>query len=291
MKKKDEKSNILGLIIFAIFLGITLTKMGEKAAPMVRFFESLNEAIMNIVNLALWFAPFGIMSLIISKLGGDGNFWQKLGQMGMFVVTVVVGLLIHTMLVLPLIFFLFTRKNPYRYMLNLLPAILFALGTASSSATLPVTMKNCEENNDCSPKNTRFVLPLGATVNMNGTALYEGMAAIFAAQSLGMQLSIGQMVVIIITSTLAAVGAAGIPEAGLITMVMVFTAVNLPLDIIGLLFSVDWFLDRLRTVCNILGDAMGLGIVDHLDKKSSKQVLVSPSTFDASDYGTIPNDK
>jgi Na+/H+-dicarboxylate symporter len=176
--------------------------------------------------------------------------------------TVLIGLAIHALVVLPLILWLFGRRNPYRYLMNMGAALLTAFSTASSSATLPLTIECAEQKNMVSRRAAYFVLPLGATVNMDGTALYEAVAAIFIAQAVGMALGIEQQVLIFLTATLAAIGAAGIPEAGLVTMVIVLRAVNLPLEGIGLILAVDWLLDRFRTTVNVWGDATGAAIIE-----------------------------
>ena len=151
-------------------------------------------------------------------------------------------------------------------------AIMTAWGTASSSATLPVTINCLEEKNDVDPRISRFVLPIGATINMDGTALYEAVAAIFIAQMVGTELDIGQIVAISITATAASIGAAGIPQAGLVTMVMVLDTVGLPSNLVSMILSVDWLLDRFRTAINVLGDSIGAGIVSHLSQKELEKV-------------------
>ncbi|MCE9527463.1 MAG: dicarboxylate/amino acid:cation symporter, partial [Planctomycetales bacterium] len=161
-----------------------------------------------------------------------------------------------------LIYWLFTRKSPFTFTANMLRAIVTAASTSSSSATLPVTMECVEENCGVSNRVAGFVVPLGATVNMNGTALYEAVAAVFIAQTIGIDLTIPQLIVVMLTATLAAIGAAGIPEAGLVTMTLVLTAVGLPVEGIGTILAIDWFLDRARTTVNIYGDAIGAGILD-----------------------------
>lgn len=178
--------------------------------------------------------------------------------------TVLVGLAIHALIVLPLIFFLTTRRNPYSFMMGLIPAMLVALGTSSSAATMPVTLRCLEQKLKVPTTVTRFVVPLGATINMDGTALYEAVGALFIAQAYGIQLTFAKVVIVVLTAVLASVGAAAIPSAGLFTMVLVLEAAGIPTYGIGLIVTVDWFLDRFRTVVNILGDALGCGVVDRM---------------------------
>jgi len=196
--------NILGVITFSLVLGWTLSMMGEKGKPLLVLFESLNEAIMKIVLLIMWYAPFGILSLIAARLGEHNDFIQVLSDIGMFAATVIIGLLVHCLIVLPSIYFLFLRTNPYKYYWGFLQALLTALGTDSSAATLPVTLQ-CIEHSGISDKIAKIVLPLGVTLNMNGTALYEAVSALFVAQLHNIQLSVGQMVIVALTATLAAV--------------------------------------------------------------------------------------
>jgi Na+/H+-dicarboxylate symporter len=176
--------------------------------------------------------------------------------------TVILGLGIHGLVVLPLILWVFARRRPHVYMGNVSPALLTAFSTASSSATLPLTMECVEKRAGVARRSSCFVLPLGATVNMDGTALYESVAAIFIAQAMGIDMGMGQQVLVFLTATLAAIGAAGIPEAGLVTMVIVLRAVGLPLEGIGLILAVDWLLDRFRTTVNVWGDSVGAGVIE-----------------------------
>ncbi len=262
--------NVMGLIIFALVFGAALTTLGEKGKPAIRFFEAANEAIMKMVHLIMLFAPVGIFGLLaanIAKRGGGSEFQVELARLAWYAAAVLIGLVIQTALLM-LLYWLFTRKSPFTFTANMMKAIVTAASTSSSSATLPVTMECVEVNNKISNRVAGFVVPLGATVNMNGTALYEAVAAVFIAQTLGIELSLPQLIVVMLTATLAAIGAAGIPEAGLVTMTMVLTAVGLPVEGIGTILAIDWFLDRARTTVNIYGDAIGAGILDlHLKEE------------------------
>ncbi len=264
------KMDILPLIIFSLFFGGVLTTLGEKGKGVIDFFDTVNEAIMKMVHIVLYTAPVGIFALIASKLGAAGGgdqFVAELMKIGKFALTVILALLFHAVIVLPSILYFFTRRNPLTYFRNVTEALTTAFSTASSSATLPVTIECAEDNNKISKKSALFILPIGATINMDGTALYEAVAAIFIAQMVGHPLGFSEQILIFLTATLAAIGAAGIPEAGLVTMVMVLQSVGLPLEGIGMLLSIDWFLDRCRTTINVWGDSIGAAVVDHLELK------------------------
>ncbi|XP_063404964.1 excitatory amino acid transporter-like [Mytilus trossulus] len=258
--------NVLGIIAFFTAFGMMLSQMGEEAQLMINFFTILNEIIMRMVTIVMWYSPVGIMFLVAGKilsLEDPGAVGERLG---MYMVTVLTGLFIHALITLPTIYFFFTRKNPFILFKGIMQAFVTALGTGSSSATLPVTFRCLEENLKVDRRVTRFILPIGATINMDGTALYEAVAPIFIAQMNGIDLSFGQIIIVSLTATCASIGAASIPSAGLVTMLMVLTAVNLPTEDISLILAVDWFLDRIRTAINVLGDSYGAGIVAHLSQ-------------------------
>jgi Na+/H+-dicarboxylate symporter len=219
---------------------------------------------MQFVMLLMNIAPLGIFCLVTARFGkaqSEGKFLEELSQIGWYFGTVVIGLAIHAFIVLPLIYWLVRRENPYVYMAKMSQALLTAFSTASSSATLPVTME-CTERAGISKRSSEFVIPLGATINMDGTALYEAAAAIFIAQAIGVELTMVDQVTIAVTATLAAIGAAGIPEAGLVTMLIVLNAVGLPVEYVGLILTVDWLLDRFRTAVNTFGDSVGAAVVE-----------------------------
>ncbi|XP_026130697.1 excitatory amino acid transporter 4 [Carassius auratus] len=271
--------NALGLVVFSMCFGLVIGNMKQQGQALRDFFDCLNEAIMRLVAIIIWYAPVGILFLIAGKIVEMKDLAQVGGQLGMYTVSVIVGLLIHGLFVLPLLFFVVTKKNPFTFIAGLLQALITALGTSSSSATLPITFRCLEENNHVDKRVTRFVLPVGATINMDGTALYEAVAAIFIAQVNDMDLNFGQILTISITATAASIGAAGIPQAGLVTMVIVLTSVGLPTEDITLIIAVDWFLDRLRTTTNVLGDSFGAGIVEHLSRQELQNQDVEISNF------------
>lgn len=260
--KAASEGTVLPLIVFSLLFGGVLTAIGDKGKPVIDFFVGLNAAIMKIVHLIICFAPVGIFALIGAIVAQKRDSVAELvAGLGLYALTVISGLLIHAVITLPLILRFLGHKYPLRYFANMGEALATAATTASSSATLPITIECVEEKNNINTRAAAFVLPLGATINMDGTALYEAVAALFIAQIFGVELTIGQQIVIFLTATLASIGAAGIPEAGTVTMVIVLEAVGLPLEGIGLIWAIDWFLDRCRTTVNVWGDSIGAAVI------------------------------
>ncbi|XP_029674740.1 excitatory amino acid transporter-like [Formica exsecta] len=262
-----DGTNVMGMIVFCIIFGVLAGQIGPRGKLMVDFFVVLNEIIMKLVTIiVVWYSPFGIMCLIAGKIMSIANLAATAQMLGLYMVTVILGLMIHAIITLPTIYWFITRKNPAVFFRGMMQAWVTALGTASSAATLPITFRCLEENNKIDTRVTRFVVAVGATVNMDGTALYEAVAAIFIAQLNGISLGFVEVITVSLTATLASVGAASIPSAALVTMLLVLTALGLPTNDVSLLFAIDWMLDRIRTSINVLGDGYGAGIVYHLSK-------------------------
>ncbi len=266
----------LSIITVAMALGVGLLAVGEKARPFLNAVEALQEALMALVRWILWVMPLGVLVLVAWSVGtmGLGNL---AGALAKYVLVVVVGLGVHALVTLPLVLRVFGKTKPYRYLWDMRPALVTAFGTASSMATLPVTIETATGAAGCSRRAAGLVLPLGATINMDGTALYQGVAVIFMFQAFGYDLHFAQYLVIVLTATLAAVGAAGIPAGGLVTTIIIVSAVNstlaannpdipaLPLAAgLGLILSVDRVLDMCRTAVNVWGDAAGARIMTRL---------------------------
>jgi len=259
---------ILPLIVASVLFGIAFGKLGTENQIIINFFTVVDKAIMMIVHWIIILTPIGIFGLIsyrISAAGGGSQLWNLISEISKYFFTVIIGLCIHGFIILPAILYIFTKRNPLIYLTHMSEALVTAFSTASSAATLPLTITNIKEAK-VSDKVGRFVLPLGATINMDGTALYEAVAVIFIAQSYGIDLAGTELVIVFITATLAAIGAASIPQAGLVTMVIVLQSVGLPMEGIGLILAVDWLLDRFRTTINVWGDSIGAAVIDNLEK-------------------------
>jgi len=257
-------NQLLPIILFCLAFAAALTTIGEKGRPLISFFDGLNDVMMKLVIWIMMLSPIGIFALIAAKLGATGGgaaFWRELTSVGMYIVTVVIGLTVHAAVLFLILVTLSRRKGAY--LLDMLRALLTAFGTASSAATLPLTME-CAIEAGVDKRAVKFVMPLGATVNMDGTALYEAVAAMFIAQAYGISMDLGQQFIIFITATFAAIGAAAIPSAGLVTMLIVLAAVGLPAEGIGMLLAIDWFLDRLRTTVNVWGDCVGTAVIERV---------------------------
>lgn len=273
-----EGMNILGLVVFAIVFGVALRKLGPEGELLIRFFNSFNDATMVLVSWIMWYAPVGILFLVAGKIVEMEDIRELFIRLGKYILCCLLGHAIHGLLVLPLIYFLFTRKNPYRFLWGIMTPLATAFGTSSSSATLPLMMKCVEEKNGVAKHISRFILPIGATVNMDGAALFQCVAAVFIAQLNQVSLDIVKIITILVTATASSVGAAGIPAGGVLTLAIILEAVSLPAKDISLILAVDWLVDRSCTVLNVEGDAFGAGLlqsyVDRTKVPSSEPELI-----------------
>lgn len=267
----SDNANMLQVVFLAILLGIGIIQIPvQKGEVLINFFDALNDVIIKIVDYIMMLAPYGVFALmagVIVDLAGDdlGQALNLLGALGWYCIAVLLGLFLHLMLVYSGLFKLFSQMKLRDFFRAIRPAMLVGFSTSSSSATLPVTMDRVENNVGVDEEVSSFVLPVGATINMDGTSLYQAVAAVFIAQALGMDLTILQQLSIVITATLASVGAAGVPGAGIIMLVIVLQAVNVPVEGIALILGVDRILDMCRTAVNITGDAAVSVAVAHTE--------------------------
>lgn len=257
----SSNSNMLQVVFVAVLLGIGLILISsKKSKPLIDIFDSLNEVIIRIVDIIMKTAPYAVFALIaavIVELSGDdpGRTLDLLIALGWYCIAVIVGLLLHASIVYFSLFKLFSKMRLRDFLKGIRPAILLGFSTSSSVATLPVTMERVEKNLGVKEEVSSFVLPVGATINMDGTSLYQAVAAVFIAQAVGIDLSIAQQLTIVLMATLASIGAAGVPGAGIIMLVIVLQAINVPIEGIALILGVDRILDMCRTAVNITGDA------------------------------------
>ncbi|HCL30996.1 MAG TPA: dicarboxylate/amino acid:cation symporter [Candidatus Latescibacteria bacterium] len=259
--------NILQVIVFALLFGIFLPRVPDGLRqPLESIFQGGFEVMMRITHFVLAFAPLGIFALVARTVANTGL--EVFAGLGLYVLTVFLGLFVHGVVTLPVVLFLVGRLRPKRHAQAMSPALLTAFSTSSSSATLPVTMNSLERRAGVSNRVTSFVAPLGATVNMDGTALYECVVAVFIAQAYGFELTFVQQFLIVVTALLASIGAAGIPMAGLVMISVILTAVGLPLEGVGLVLAVDRVLDMCRTTINVWSDSCGAALVAHFEGES-----------------------
>lgn len=262
------QGQMLGLIFFSLLYGFFLTRITEDyAEAQYNFFQGMFEIMMRITDLVMRFAPLGVFALVARTVMDTGL--AALAPLALFVLTVVLALATHSLVVLPLLLYLVGGVSPLRHYQAMGAALLTAFSTASSSATLPITMECVEKNAGVSNKITSFVLPLGATVNMDGTALYECVAALFIAQAYGIELSLGTQFLVVLLALLTSIGVAGIPAASLVAIAIILGAVGLPLEGIGLILAVDRILDMLRTAVNVFSDSCGAVIIARSEGESN----------------------
>ena len=257
--KALAEGNVIAVVIFALILGIALVMGGERYKNILSLLQEGLEITMRIVSWVMVLAPLGIAALLIKLIATQDT--AMLGTMATFMSVVIGTTLLHGVVILPLLLYLITGKTPLWFWRGAREALITAFATSSSSATLPVTMRCTTQHLHVKPEIAGFVVPLGATVNMDGTALYEAAAALFIANLVGIDLNLTQQLIVFVTSMIAAVGAPGIPSAGMVTMVMVLQSVGLPAEAIAILLPIDRLLDTLRTTVNVQGDMIGSLVV------------------------------
>ena len=252
----SNNRNMLQVIFFAIFFGIAMVMLPDGKTTYVKgFFDGINDIILQIVDIIMMAAPYGVFALLgglVVDFGASADLFIALAK---YSATVIVGLLLMIFVVYPIILKIFTKMKYKDFFKGIMPAQMLAFSTSSSAATLPVTMERCEDHLGVSEEISSFVLPLGATINMDGTSLYQAVAAVFIAQAYGMDLDMGQQLTIVLTATLASIGAAAVPGAGMVMLVIVLGAIGVPTEGLALIFGVDRILDMMRTVVNVTGDA------------------------------------
>ncbi len=258
------EGTVLPVIFFCILFGYFVTRLDEPyRSTLGDFFQGAFKAMMKLTYAVIWTAPLGVFGINARIVATTGL--EAFRSLGFYFVIVLVGLLIHAVVTLPLLAFLVTRRNPFRHFLGMPPALITGFSTGSTIVTLPLTMKAVTEHSGVSEKISSFVLPIGATVNMDGTALYECVAVIFIAQIYGFTLGFDQQLIIVVTALLASIGAASVPMSGLVMMSIILGAVGLPLEGVAVILAVDRVLDMFRTMVNVLSDSFGAVIVAKLD--------------------------
>ena len=264
----SENRNMLQIIFFAILFGISIIVIPDEKTIYVRgFFDGINDIILYIVDLIMKFAPYGVFALLASLVVDFGASIDLFLALGYYSVTVTLGLLLMIFVFYPILLKIFTNMPYLTFFKAISPAQMLAFSTSSSAATLPVTMDRCENNVGISKEVSAFVLPLGATINMDGTSLYQAVAAVFIAQAFGYDLDLASQLTIVLTATLASIGAAAVPGAGMVMLVIVLSSIGIDPEGIALIFAVDRILDMLRTVVNVTGDATVATIVASSDNQ------------------------
>lgn len=270
------EGNVLQIIVFAVGLGISLTLVGEKGEPVVRLFDGLAEAMYKLTSIVMAFAPFGVFGLIAHVAGQYGL--EMLLPLAKVIGVVYLACILHVLVVYSGFLLFFARLSPIRYLQGSLDAVIVAYSSASSVGTLPVTMRCAQKNLGISESFTSFLMPVGATINMDGTAIYQGVVVLFIAQLMGVDLSAMDYVMIVATATLASIGTAGVPGAGLIMLSIILVQVGLPLEAIAVIAGIDRILDMARTSVNIAGDLMVASLIGKKEGEIDEVIYNSPNT-------------
>ncbi len=268
------EGNMLQVIVFALLLGVALSRTGDAGERITAVFNDLNEVLMKLITMLIQLAPYGVfclMAVLFTKIG-----WKEIGKLAAYFMTVVLALLVHAALVYPTLLTMLARVNPVRFFSKMREPMLVAFSTSSSSATLPVTLRTVQKRVGVKNEVASFAVPLGATINMDGTAIMQGVATVFIAQFYVIDLSLADYLMVILTATLASIGTAGVPGVGLIMLAMVLNQVGLPVEGIGLIIGIDRLLDMLRTSVNVVGDGTVATIVARSEDDLDLEVFADP---------------
>lgn len=269
--KAMVENNMLGIIFFGILFGFFIIKVDKVYKDsLTNIFNGLFEVIMKFTMFIIKFTPLGIFGIVANQVASQSNLGEVVARLGMYIGVVLLGLVVHSMISLPLILKFIGKVHPLKQLQAMRIPLFTAFTTSSSNAALPFTMEALEDNSGVSKTIVRFMLPIGTTVNMNGTALYELVAAIFIAQAYGIDLTLGQQAIVLVTTLMASIGAAGIPMAGLVMITIILSAIGLPMEGIGLILSVDRILDMFRTAVNVWSDSCGAVVVAHSEGETLK---------------------
>ena len=263
--------DMLPVIVFALFTGILLASMGNRVSTVANFFSQFNDIMMEMTTAVMKVAPVGVFCLIAKTFAGIGfdAFVPMLKYMG----SVILALALQCFVVYQVLLFLFTRLNPFKFIKKFLPVMGFAFSTATSNATIPMSIDTLSKKMGVSKQISSFTIPLGATINMDGTSIMQGVAVVFIAQAYGIPLTMGNLATVVVTATLASIGTAGVPSVGLVTLAMVLNSVGLPTEGIALIMGIDRILDMIRTAVNITGDAVCTTIVCHQEGSLNREVF------------------
>uniref|UniRef100_A0A1B0CFK5 Amino acid transporter n=2 Tax=Lutzomyia longipalpis TaxID=7200 RepID=A0A1B0CFK5_LUTLO len=266
-----DGTNSMGIVFFCLILGGILGTLGERGKAAIAFFQGVLEASLKIVRGGMWMAPIGVCSIIAGKILEVQNLSVVMAQLGKFILTVCIGQGLYQWIVMPGYYYVFTRKNPYKFYVKLFDPMIAGFATCSSIATLPITLRTLNDRVKINPRITRFVLPLGCSMNTDGAAMFMVTSSAFLAQMQGIELKLGELITLLIITTILSMAIGSVPSGAVVLIMIILSTIDVPADQTTLLFTVDWFLDRIRTTNNILSDCYAAAIVEHLSKKELRE--------------------
>ncbi|KAK9508080.1 hypothetical protein O3M35_007822 [Rhynocoris fuscipes] len=281
-----DGTNTLGIIFFCLIFGSVLGTLGPHKIVVINFFNVIYEVLLKMLMGAIWFTPIGVGSVICGKIISLAQLSNTLTQLSWFIITIAAGIAIYQFFILQMIYYIFVRKNPFTYYFSFGPSLVTAFATASKSAAMPITFRIMDEKVKVDKRITRFILPIG-TINMDGTALFLTVSVIFIAQMNNIHLGLGELMTIGLSCTAASMSSATVPSAALVLVLMLCSTINAPAEDVSLLFAVDWFVDRLRTTNNLLGDCYACAVVESLSKKELSVPLEEETTPHANGSASI----